>query len=268
MARVACIMMQKDEGELLRTWVEYHKNLFGAHNLFIFDNASRDQLTLDILQKYKDDGISINCRFTDLEAHVRKSSIFGDLIRVLDQARYFDFFIPIDCDEFFVLRNGLGSVTADTSLIHAELDSLMEHDQALGIDRAYYNILSQPDHFFDWPHRKTFFRAGTFESMDSGFHEGKSSKAEGKFETRFAHVHYHHKPYKILVEHSKNKLRPFFDPDDEAQLNDPKNKNRLTDFITQGEAAYMHKFTTKKGMYLPQISHHLKLLGLMVPFSG
>jgi len=267
MARVACIMMQKNEGELLRTWIEYYRNLFGEHNLFIFDNASDDELTLRILRKYQDSGISVNRLFTGPEAHVKKDAIFGNLIRSLDNARFFDFILPVDCDEFFILRDAPGSVTADAGSIHEELHSLLHQEQALGTDVSYYNILGQPDHYFEWPQPKTFFKAGTFGWMDSGFHNGKSTKAEGKFQTRFANIHYHHKPYSLLVEHSKNKLRPFFDPDDEVQLRDPKNKNRLTDFILQGEASYMSKFMTKDGVHLPQMSRYLRSIGLSVPFS-
>ena len=51
MARVACVMMQKNEGELLRSWIEYYSHLFGRHNLFIYDNDSNDHLTVSILNK-------------------------------------------------------------------------------------------------------------------------------------------------------------------------------------------------------------------------
>lgn len=266
MARVACIMMQKNEGELLRSWIEYYRYLFGHYNLFIFDNASDDPLTLSILDKYQGDGISINRRFIDIDSHTKRNGIFGNLINALDASRYFDFLMPLDCDEFFVVRTEDGSVSTEAQDIHRELHSLLSIDQALGIDTSFYNILGKSDQFFKWPQRKTFFKAGTFLSMDSGFHEGVSRLAPGKYETKFAHLHFHHKPYAMIVEHSKNKLRAFFDADDEAQLRDPKNKNRLTEFILQGEGPYMSKFQTT-GLLLPQLGRKLRSLGAPIPFA-
>ena len=266
MVQVACIMMQKDEGELLRIWIEYHAQVFGFHNLYLYDNNSTDALTCRILRKYQDRGLSVNRMHPDVVAHTLKGSIFGDLIRSLDAFGEYDFFIPMDCDEFFVLRSGT-TVTVEKTAIFAALMPLLAKPQALGIDISYYNILGQPDYFFAWPQRKTFFKRGTFLRMDSGFHEGQSRLAPGKLETRFAYIHYHHKPYNILFEHSKNKLRAFFDPDVPEQLHDPKHKNRLTDFITQGEASYMNKFKTDAGVYLPEFGNYLRKMGLSIPFS-
>lgn len=266
MARVACLMMQKDEGELLRTWIEYHRQLFGLHNLFIFDNSSSDQITLNILNKFRRSGMSVNEMFPHPEAHTERGRIFGDLIKQLDTYQGFDFYLPIDCDEFVVFKDSENSITADPKVIHQEFDKLLEQEQALGMDGTYYNILGRPDHFFDWPQRKTFFRRDTFQSMDNGFHEGISRLAPGKHETNFRYMHYHHKPFDLLVEHSKNKLRAFFDPDDEEQLKAPENRNRLTSFILDGEEAYMNKFKTDAGLYLPAFGQRLNQIGITMPF--
>jgi hypothetical protein len=265
MPRVACLMMLKDEGELLRTWIEYHGRLFGRHNLFIYDNASTDPHTLAILRKYGDYGYSINRQFSDPNAHLRKGHIFGGMISALEATGHFDFFLPIDCDEFFVLREGNG-ITTLPAAIHAELDSLREQEQVLFLDTAFYNMLGRPEHYFKWSHRKNFFRSGTFGTMDAGFHEAQARTASGRHDTRFAHMHYHHKPYAVLVEHCKNKLRPAINPDDEAQLHDPRNKNRLTDLITQGEDAYMAKFRHQTGVHLPEFAHYIRSLGVNLPF--
>ena len=127
-------------------------------------------------------------------------------------------------------------------------------------------MLGHPDRFLQWPQKKTFFRGGTFAWMDSGFHDGLSKFMPGKVETKFAHIHYHHKPYKMLVEHAKNKLRPYFDPDDISQLSNPNNQNRLTDLILQGEEAYLNRFKCE-GVYIPQIVKRFSELGLRTPFA-
>ena len=40
MARVRCIMMQKDESFLLEPWLLYNGYLFGFENLTVYDNGS------------------------------------------------------------------------------------------------------------------------------------------------------------------------------------------------------------------------------------
>ncbi len=128
-------------------------------------------------------------------------------------------------------------------------------------------FLEVPGYFFDRPQRKTFFRRDTFHSMDFGFHEGIAINNSKKKETDFTYIHYHHKPYNWLVESSKNKLRRFFDPDDEKELRDPKNANRLTDFINQGEDSYMEKFKSDNVVHLPDFMDRLKEIGVKPPFS-
>jgi hypothetical protein len=39
--RIACVMMQKNEDELLRPWLAYHSYLFSPENLYVFDNEFR-----------------------------------------------------------------------------------------------------------------------------------------------------------------------------------------------------------------------------------
>jgi hypothetical protein len=263
---VALVMMQKDEGELLRAWIEYHRQLFGINSLFVYDNDSTDDLTLRILQKYRDMGMSVNTKFKDLDAHTKRNKIFGDFFHQLDHYNKFDFYFPIDCDEFLVYRSNADSISAEPQLIYNKLKELKDVKAALGIEGTYYNILGQPDNFFNWPQKKTFFGRKTFLSMDSGFHEGRSVSSAEKHYTDFCYMHYHHKPYDLIVEHSKNKLRSFFDPDDLAQLSDPKNKSRLTDFILDGEETYMNRFKTENGVYLPGFRQRLEQIGIKMPF--
>ncbi len=57
--RVACIMMQKNEGDLIHPWIVYHAELFGLSNLFIYDNGSTDVKTLKTLEKYERQGLNV-----------------------------------------------------------------------------------------------------------------------------------------------------------------------------------------------------------------
>ena len=49
-------MMQKNEDDLLEPWIKYHSNMFGAENLFIYDNGSTSPLVAEVLEKAAVDG--------------------------------------------------------------------------------------------------------------------------------------------------------------------------------------------------------------------
>jgi hypothetical protein len=177
--------------------------------------------------------------------------------------------LPLDCDEFVVVQTSKQSILCDYDSIHQEFLALIEEDRALAVRSAYYNILEQKSYYWCWPHQKTLFRSGTFGQMDHGYHEGKSRIADGRYDTRFVYMHYHHKPHATIVEHSKNKMRPFFDVDveDRTALQEIYDKNRLARFIVDDEDTYMKKFTTKNGIYLPVFEEYLEQIGCSAPFE-
>ena len=58
--KIACLMMQKNEGDLLKFWSDYHADLFGSENIFIFDNGSDDLITVNILKEIELSGINVS----------------------------------------------------------------------------------------------------------------------------------------------------------------------------------------------------------------
>ena len=53
-------MMQKNEADLLRPWVAYHAYLFGAENLYIFDNGSDDPDVIQQLEYVEGQGVTVD----------------------------------------------------------------------------------------------------------------------------------------------------------------------------------------------------------------
>ena len=49
--KIACLMMQKNETELLEPWILYHGALFGHENLYIYDNGSDDPKTVELIHR-------------------------------------------------------------------------------------------------------------------------------------------------------------------------------------------------------------------------
>jgi hypothetical protein len=265
--RVACLMMQKDEDHLLEPWIQYHAYLFGIENLFIWDNGSSSEQTKRILKEYQGKGLNVDFSYTTEVDFRRKGVILGDKIKELDSLERYDFYFPVDCDEFLVLRQPDDKVLSDRSSILRALMDLDQEIDALGMNWAYYNIIGHQGHFWGLPHKKTFFRSGTFKIMDHGYHEGKSKLSEGRKDTDFAYMHYHHKPHAIIVEHSKNKLRPYMNIDNEEELRAVYDKNRLVRFILDSEEQYLKKFTKDKAIYIPHFEASLRRAGLLVPFE-
>ena len=60
---IAILMMQKNEDELLGKWIAYHSYLVGHQNLFIYDNGSTSERTLEALSEAKAAGINVITEF-------------------------------------------------------------------------------------------------------------------------------------------------------------------------------------------------------------
>lgn len=266
MVRVACIMMQKDEDHLLEPWIEYHAYLFGYENLFIFDNGSTSPHTLAVLDKCEANGVTVNRDYPT--QYDRKGDIIGAKIAELEKLNCYDFMNPLDCDEFFVLQYDKKTVSSNSEDIHAELARLND-DRAFRVSDAYYNIIGYPDLYWCWEHNKTFFKAGTYAYLDHGHHSGKSRLAPGKCDTRFAHLHFHHKPYQLIRAHARNKLSPYVDVADNAAVAAFAGcGSHLTKYLMESEEAYMARFSDSHAIAIPQFSDRLRSLGLVVPFAG
>jgi hypothetical protein len=265
MVKVACLMMQRDENQLLDAWLAYHGALFGSENLFVWDNGSTDQATREILERHSRAGTAVDYTRDTTEAFRQKGWHLGNKIKELDAAQNYEFFIPLDCDEFLVLQHGPTMVEFAQAAIQNELQLHSGSRQALSVNSAYYNVLGRRDHFWCWKHTKTFFAAETFVNMDRGFHTGETFEG-GRRDTRLSHIHYHHKPYQWMVEHSKNKLRPFMNVDDPAELKKAYATNRLAKFVLDPEAEYLKRFDTNKTIVVDGFSAYVESLGSRLPY--
>ncbi|MDN3563064.1 glycosyltransferase family 2 protein [Paeniroseomonas aquatica] len=260
--RIAFLMMQRDETSLLRPWLEYHSGQFGLENIFVWDNGSTDRKVLSTLYEYENKGLNVDYSAQSGVDFRRKGVLLGKKIKTLEKLGDYDFIIPIDCDEFLALEQDPGKVSINREEILSVFSELKNTSAPLGISVAYNNILGRPEEFERVAHKKTFFRSGTFKGMDRGYHMGESLHTNVKLETKLVFLHFHYKPYGVILEHSKNKLRPFFNIDNPNELKALAGKNRLADFILQGETAYMERFLQKNSFRFSGLIDKLSEVGV------
>lgn len=247
--RVACLMMQRNEESLLKPWVEYYSELFGSSNLYIFDNGSTNSKVTNYLASLSNNfGIHVDFSHQSSADFRRKGVIFQKLIKELEALDYYDFFIPLDCDEFISLKtseNEFCNFTLSRDEIYTELNMHKFSEAALKVTTFFNNKPHCKDKFYEQKGEKTFFTANTISSLDHGFHKGETISKETKV-TALSYVHFHNKPLSELKEHAYNKLIPFFDIDDEKVLAElVSQRNRLALNLLDSKETYEKRFDGK-----------------------
>jgi len=265
--KTAILMMQKNEDQLLDKWLDYHGFLFGFENLFVWDNGS-DPHSLKVLKAYEALGVNVVWWMKHEVDFRRKGVVLGEKIKELDKAGAgYDFYIPLDCDEFIAVETAVGTLRCDPRAINEELGAHLGQKGVLGVDWSYYNILGYDEHFWRKPHRKSLFASGTFKVMDRGYHEGRALASDERRPTRLVYLHYHHKPHEVIVEHSKAKLRPYCDIDDPQVLAAKAAEgNRLAMFVAKSRDEYMAMFDPADGHHMPNIPSFFDAIGTGAPF--
>ena len=209
---LSIVMMQKDEGELLKAWCYHHLGITDASNICIFDNGSTCKKTLIILKEAESKGIIVRreyCKRTDFE---QKGVIIGDMIRHLQIQRKQDFIIPLDCDEFLAAEGENDDMIAfDRETFQERLQKLNHQSGYFKIRRHYFNQPNNSDQYFinNTP-EKFFFGSSILKSLDVGFH---SPTMENSLEGSITNpsdiiaFHYHNKNFGIRRANAINKMR-------------------------------------------------------------
>jgi hypothetical protein len=261
MARVACVMMQKDEVHLLEPWLSYHGYLFGYENLYVLDNGSTRPEVLLTLARYAGKGVNVDYSPSRRDHYLNKGAVVGALIHRLEVAARYDFFLPTDCDEF-VLKQTAWGFTTDRQAIHAHLETLKEEPRTLRIPFQLANHPLMPDLYSYFTFTKTFYAAGAFGWTDHGHHTYGSRKAAGFRDTDIVHAHFHHMPFDLLLQAARRKWNGSVSPDDKEKLvNYTGDSMHLAPYFLMTAADYYAQFNDKVHFYLPQLRARLNDLG-------
>lgn len=194
--RVACIMMQKNERDLLAPWIAHHSRLFGAENLYVFDNGSTDKETISILQNTEQE-ITVNFTRKSRDDFERKGEIIAGLIKSFDKQDAYDIIFPLDCDEFVGVELTDGSISVDRDDIMNTLSNYRNDPRVLMIQATLDNNPIHDDYYHLSRHqRKCFFARGSCKSLDTGFHIGKAKTTDETVRTPIVYFHMHHRPFR------------------------------------------------------------------------
>jgi hypothetical protein len=208
--RIAAISMIKNEDCLLEPWIKYHSKIFGAENIYIFDNGSSTKKCLEVLQEAEQSGINVNRdspRPVDFE---KKGAIISDFINShMDQ---YDIFVPLDADEFFSLQNpDLFSV--DKEAYYEEFQRIFNLPfQYYRINTAYGNLPGSSI-LQTGKAKKLIVKRGDPVHIDSGFHlydwtnQRDSAPAGTMGECNFSHIHFHWRHYSDVLISAREKLK-------------------------------------------------------------
>jgi glycosyl transferase family 2 len=264
--KAACVMVAKNEDDLIEPWLFYHGALFGLEHLYVFDNGSTNPRTLSVLERYGKLGVNIDYSRKTPQDHKSRSLWLGSFIQGLADDNY-DFILPLDCDEFLALRDVDQIIRCDKPLILAELEKLAGRHAIFQAYHSYPNLIGKAGVYMNWAQKKHFFSRRSFKTTDHGFHNVTAADGAVFENTDFAYIHYHYKPFDIMVAHSKQKLSRDYDVSD---INNIPAANRLGQFLHMEPEKYkdfVAQFKNHKKYSAPELQKILSEGGLNLPFS-
>ncbi|GBQ20324.1 hypothetical protein AA0472_0105 [Acetobacter estunensis NRIC 0472] len=268
MARVKCVMMQRDETLLLEPWFRHYGHLFGFENLVVLDNGSIEPDVLATLDRYARAGAQVVRglgRTMDFEA---KGQYVRQIIEHWDTEEDYDFALPVDCDEFLATYTA-GGLSCARGAIHATLDALIGEQRAMQIRFNPANVPGVAGGFLPMDFPKKFVARGTVGEVDLGYHAITSRVAEGFVETTLAYLHMHNKPFPMLVEHAARKLRDRVDVTDKKALKSFVGAGmHLIDYFFMTEEDYLARFANGVFLRFPGVVNHFGALGVCNAFFG
>jgi len=217
MVCAACVVMQRNEGYLLKAWVEYHGRLFAFEDLSIIDHGSESSDTIEILDWAEGLGVFVDRSHCKPQHYAQKGEIVSKRLEFLRDSGKYDFLFPLDCDEMIVKFTDSG-VTCDRHDLHNYLSSLLEDSKTLRINYQLLNVPGRPGFFYIRGGLKTFYAADSFGWTDHGYHLAGSRGDTGYKDTDILYAHFHNRPFASLVDNARRKIARQANPDDKAAL--------------------------------------------------
>ncbi|NSY51298.1 glycosyltransferase family 2 protein [Agrobacterium tumefaciens] len=273
--KIACLMMQKNEDILLEPWLRYYDHLFGAENIFLYDNGSETQTCREALKMGESMGSQVFYNYSEKKDFENKGSIFSAKIQELDKLGEYQMYFPLDCDEFIGVRNSDGTFSFDRDRIISEIALYKGAQRPLLVKQGLDNHPEKSGYFrFSNQVRKTFFPELMCKTLDHGFHDGQARTGNPGHTTNLVYLHYHYKPYDVAVDHSKQKLLPWLEDFSKDSLLDFKRSrgpgHHLVDILLCISAdEYYSNFEKVKGEYqeISAFTQEMSRLKITLPYE-
>lgn len=270
--RIACLMMQKDESVLLDSWIKFHGSMFGMDSLFVFDNGSTDQRTIDVLKRYESQGLRVDWSRSQKKDFATKHDIFANLIRELDAKAGFDFYFPLDCDEFIGVQISPDEFSFKKEDIENSLAPFRDEKRALKVSRQLANCLGRDGHFRNWVYLKTAFARNSCIRIAHGYHTA-ITVVDGGVDIPIVYAHFHYRPYDQLIAASKRKLDGNgIDYSSRAARDEILEKKRtswhLAKYLDMSEIEYYSQFYGGNNFYCASLIDQFSAHGVEIPYAG
>ena len=204
-----------------------------------------------IIEKYSWRGVNFFEGASSEEHYKQKSVCFGSKIKNLERFGFYDFFLPLDCDEFIALRHDkTGVIDTRKESIHEAFENLDKENGLFSVNFNYPNSLAAPREFFGWEFRKQFVRKDVFQRMDHGGHSITPRNSEPAVDTRFAYIHFCYRPFRSMVQSAREKVK--IEPNIMTLPDSELRKHRLAKYFFMSEDEYYSSFSELEG--LPRFS--------------
>lgn len=260
------VTMQKDEGDLLKTWVEYHAKLFGYRGIHIVDNGSTDPTTLAHLGWAEGEGAKVYVRPkpTDFE---RKGIIVSEILN--EHCAGYDVCFPLDSDEYVAGYEGRKPTSAD-AVIERELRAFLDSGKPLmRLRTCLWNVPGTTSGYFS-PHYKVGTRPEYKVTLDLGLHLFDHAKGKDTVDPDLLHrpglglMHFHNRSFEEVRRRARAKLRyrlKDFEPETLKAYRGA--GGHLIKYFQMEEADYYRQFDKLEA----DMGDAFGRFGLAVPFS-
>lgn len=245
MVRVACLMMQRDEEDLLEPWLAYHGHLFGFENLFVVDNGSESSVVRDVISTYRRAGVNFDFAFQGSEWYEKKGDIMKERINSLQKCGNYDIFIPMDCDEFLVQISDTGLSCSRNGIL--ELLSEQKHEKSiLRSPVLLYNTPGAKNYYYMMNQLKVFFASTKVYILEHGNHGASLGWDAPVKDLSLTYLHFHNRQFRSIVKHALQKLSCRVNVNDlDAVASYTGHGDHLVKYFSMSEADYVHSFASR-----------------------
>lgn len=269
--RAACLLMHRNERRLLEPWIVYHAWLFGLENLFVFDNGSVDPVALDILERYRVRGMNVDHSFHTRANYEAKGEVLAATIRRLDAGDApYDFYFPLDCDEFLATKAGDGGLRLGKPALADALSPFLWDRRVLTVAGRYRNSPWHPDRYLPGDPNKCFFASRSCQWLGGGYHDGRTHYTDEQAPTPVVYVEFRYRPYNEYQFFARQKMQERLAAFTKSGLLAHKAGrgagHHMVDYLLMSREEYEASFSDVGRVSFPDLRRKLDELG--VPIGG
>lgn len=258
--------MQKNERRLLEPWIVYHSWLFGLENLFVFDNGSVDPVVIEILEHYRARGLNVDYSFHTRADYEGKGDLIARTIQGLDAVSApYDFYFPLDCDEFIVATASDGGFVLGGEAIAQALQPYLNEQRTLTVSSRCRNSPVHLDRYLPGNAHKCFFARSACLTLDTGYHYGRARHTDERVQTPLVYVEFRFRPYREYQFFARQKLRERLANFTKAELRSYREAgragNHMVEYVLMSPEEYQASFSDAGRVYFPDLRKLLSDLG-------